>query len=173
MTLIVRQLTPDDEVAFFEGMKLWSEQDLTWYTFAWKPGMSYQEMLAILEDERLGRNLKPGRVAHAMLYGFLHGEIIGRVSIRHELNEFLIHRGGNIGYAVAEKYRGHGHATALMKEGMRYCKDLGLAEILVTCDDQNMPSWKIIEKFNARLENKVQDESDSKKIIRRYWVKLQ
>ncbi len=170
MTLIVRQLTLDDEAAFFEGMKLWSDDDLTWYTFAWKPGMSYQEMLAILEDERLGRNLKPGRVPHTMLYGFIHGKIIGRVSIRHELNDFLIQRGGNIGYAVAEKYRGSGNATLLMKEGMRYCKEnLGLKEILVTCDDENTPSWKIIEKFKARLENKIKDQD---KLIRRYWVTL-
>lgn len=170
MSLIVRQLTADDEAAFFEGMKPWSE-DITWYTFAWNPGMSYQQMLAILDDEKNGRNLQPGRVPHTMLYGFLDGKIIGRVSIRHELNDYLLHRGGNIGYAVTEGYRRQGYATVLMQEGIKYCKSLGLKEILVTCSDQNTPSWKVIEKFNARLENKVNDEEDNE-LIRRYWINL-
>lgn len=170
MSLIVRELTVNDEAAFFSGMKHWSEGDRTWYTFAWKPGMSYQEMLTLLTDERLGKNLAPQRVPHTMLYAFLEGQIIGRVSIRHSLNDFLLRRGGHIGYAVAESFRGRGYATQLMKAGMHYCKDvLGLSQILVTCDDQNTPSWKIIEKFNASLENKIDDEG---KVIRRYWVKL-
>lgn len=171
MSLVIRQLTPADESAFFEGMKLWSEKDLGWYTFSWKPGMPYQEMLTILEDECAGRNLAPGRVAHTMLYAFLDGKIIGRVSIRHELNDFLLRRGGHIGYSVAETYRRKGFATELMKAGMSYCKTLGLSKILVTCDDANEPSWKIIEKFNATLENKFIDEAENK-TIRRYWVNL-
>jgi len=171
MSLTVRQLTPNDETAFFEGMNLWSEEDRAWHTFSWKPGMSYSEMLTILEDEREGRNMAEGRVPHTMLYGFLDGKIIGRVSIRHELNDFLLRRGGHIGYAVADGYRGKGFATLLMLEGMKYCKSLGLSEILVTCDNANVPSWKIIEKFEARLENKIIDEKENKK-IRRYWVKL-
>lgn len=169
MSLIVRQLTANDETAFFEGMSLWSEEDRAWHTFSWKPGMTYAEMLTILDDEREGRNMAPGRVPHTMLYAFLDDKIIGRVSIRHELNDFLLRRGGHIGYAVAAGYRGKGYATVLMQEGMKYCKALGLSEILVTCDDENTASWKIIEKFDARLENKISDEN---KIVRRYWVKL-
>ncbi len=171
MSLVIRQLSPQDEAAFFEGMKLWSEKDLGWYTFSWKPEMSYQDMLKILEDECAGRNIAPGRVAHTMLYAFLNGKIIGRVSIRHELNDFLLRRGGNIGYSVAESYRRKGFATELMRAGMDYCKTLGLPKILVTCDDENVPSWKIIEKFDATLENKFIDETENK-TIRRYWVKL-
>lgn len=171
MSLIVRQLTPNDETAFFDGMKLWSEADRAWHTFSWKPRMSYAEMLTILEDEREGRNMAEGRVPHTMLYGFLDGQIIGRVSIRHELNDFLLRRGGHIGYAVADGYRGKGYATVLMQEGINYCKGLGLTEILITCDYANTASWKIIEKFDARLENKIIDEKENK-TIRRYWIKL-
>lgn len=171
MLLVIRQLSPQDEAAFFEGMKLWSEKDLGWYTFSWKPGMSYQDMLKILEDECAGRNMAPGRVAHTMLYAFLDGKIIGRVSIRHELNDFLLRRGGNIGYSVAESYRRKGFATELMRAGMDYCKTLGLSKILVTCDDENVPSWKIIEKFDATLENTFIDKTENK-TIRRYWIKL-
>ena len=171
MSLVIRQLSPQDEAAFFEGMKLWSEKDLGWYTFSWKPGMSYQDMLTILEDECVGRNIAAGRVPHTMLYAFLDGKIIGRVSIRHELNDFLLRRGGNIGYSVAESFRRKGFATELMRAGMDYCQTLGLSKILVTCDDENEASWRIIEKFDATLENKFIDETENK-TIRRYWLAL-
>ncbi len=52
----------------------------------------YEEMLAILEKESAGIDLQPGRVPHTMLYGFINGEIIDRVSVRHELNENLRRR---------------------------------------------------------------------------------
>ena len=171
MSLTLRNLTNDDEAAFFEGMKHWSEEDLDWYTFAWKPGMSYSEMMIILDKERRGVDLAPNRVPHTMLYAFVEGKIIGRLSIRHSLNEGLRRRGGHIGYAVAEPFRRSGHATEIVRQGLHYCRELGLSEIMITCADDNVPSWKIIEKFNGKLEDRVWDDVD-KEMIRRYWVHL-
>lgn len=65
-------------------------------------------MLTILRKEVAGIDLLPGRVSHTMLYGFLNGKIIGRVSVRHQLNEHLRKRGGHIGYAVAKNFRRKG-----------------------------------------------------------------
>lgn len=169
----IRLLNEGDEKAFFQGVKEWEGDDLSWFTFAWKPGMSYAEMLKILDDERFGKNLQPGRVPHTMLYGFVNGEIIGRVSIRHELNEYLMKRGGHVGYSVAARFRGNGYATKLMGRAIQFFRDeLKLQKILVTCKDDNVPSWKIIEKFGGILENKFVDESDQA-LVRRYWVSLE
>lgn len=164
-------LTEKDEEAFFEGLKEWEGQDITWYTFSWKPGMSYLQMLEILDKELRGVELAPGRVPHTMLYAFVDGKIVGRLSVRHELNEYLTRRGGHIGYAVAEKYRRKGYATEIVKQGLAYCRTLGLSKILVTCADSNLASWKIIEAFNGKLQDKPWDEED-KAIIRRYWIEL-
>jgi predicted acetyltransferase len=171
MALILRSLEDTDENAFFEGMKLWPADGLNWYTFAWKPGMTYQEMMTILEKERLGIDLAPGRVAHTMLYGFHERKIIGRLSVRHDLTEGLRKRGGHIGYSVAEPFRKSGFATEMVRQGLDYCRTLGLKSLLVTCADDNVPSWKIIEKFNGQLENRVWDETDQE-MIRRYWIAL-
>lgn len=171
MSLVLRELNENDEDAFFDGMKLWEGEDPHWYSFAWKDGMTFSEMLSILQKESKGIDLAPGRVPHSMLYGFLEGRIIGRVSIRHTLNDYLRKRGGHIGYAVAKPYRQQGHATEMVRQGIELCKKLGLDSIMVTCADDNVPSCKIIERFGGKLQDKDWDDKD-KEMIRRYWIQL-
>ena len=44
--------------------------------------------------------------------------------------------------------------------------------ILVTCDDDNIGSYKIIEANGGILENKVENEDAGEKFLtRRYWIK--
>jgi len=169
--VILRRLNENDESAFLEGAREWEGEDPHWYSFIWKPGDAFAPMFARLEDERAGRNLQPGRVPHTMLYGFVDGKIIGRVSVRHTLNENLRKRGGHIGYAVAPAYRGKGFATEMVRQALTFCKSLGLSSIMVTCADDNAPSWKVIEKFGGQLEDKVWDAEDEE-MIRRYWISL-
>ena len=133
--------------------------------------MKYSDMLEILHKKTARINLLPGRVPHSMLYGFLGNEIVGRVSIRHELNEKLRYRGGHIGYAVAPRFRRRGYAIAMVKQALDYCRELGLKEIMVTCGDENTASWKVIEYFQGRLQDKIWDDEDEE-MIRRYWISL-
>lgn len=172
LQLILRELTPEDEKAFLEGLQEWEGEKPHWYSFIWKPGMTFQEMLVILRNESKGIELAPGRVPHSMLYGFLDGKIIGRVSIRHTLNDYLRKRGGHIGYSVARKYRKQGYATEMVRQGLEFIQGLGVFSVLVTCADDNIPSWKIIERFGGKLEDRVWDDED-KVMIRRYWISLQ
>lgn len=169
--LILRQLTAEDESAFFEGLKEWPSDDLTWYTFAWKPGVTYSDMMNTLAKEHQGVDLPEGRVPATMLYGFVDGKIIGRVSIRHKLNDYLRHRGGHIGYAVAERYRGKGYATEMFRQSLPFCKQVGIQDLMITCADDNSASWKVIEKFGGKLADKIWDDED-KEMIRRYWITL-
>ncbi len=104
-----------------------------------------------------------------MLYAFVNGEIVGRLNVRHKLNDELLIRGGHIGYAVSPRYRKNGYATEIFRQGLMYCQNLGLQKILVTCSDLNIPSWKVIEKFAADLENRIPDV-ETHELIRRYWV---
>ena len=126
-------------------------------------------MLIQLKKEAAGIDLAPGYVPHSMLYGFADGKIIGRVSVRHTLNDYLRLRGGHIGYTVAKKYRKNGYATEMVRQAIIYCKKLGIEQIMVTCADENIPSWKIIEKFGGKLQDKIWDAED-KEMIRRYWI---
>lgn len=172
MNLVLRTLTIEDEKAFNEGLQLFSDMDKDWYTFVLKDGMSYAEMLKILDDNAKGINIPSNRVPDSMLYGFLDGVIVGRVSIRHQLNDYLFSEGGNIGYSVATSFRKKGIASEMLKQSLEYCKNvLKLKEVLITCDDENVGSYKVIEKCGGVLEAK-NVSNDGSKIKRRYWIKF-
>lgn len=172
MNIVLRELSLNDEKAFFEGLQLFSDMERSWYTSLYHEGMSYSEFFEIVENERLGINLKEGRVPATLLYAFCDGKIVGRSGIRHYLNEFLMNIGGHIGYAVATKYRQQGIATEILKQSLEYCKEkLKLDKVLVTCDDDNIGSYKVIEKNGGILEDKY-ISNDGQDIKRRYWIKL-
>jgi predicted acetyltransferase len=172
MSLILRELNENDEQAFLAGYEEYKSDRLDWYTFIWKPGMSHQEHLQKLKNQKQSETIPPGRVPGTMLYAFVNEKIVGRVSIRHELNDFLFKRGGHIGYSVSPFERKKGYATEMLKLTLVYCRtNLGLKKVLITCDDDNIPSWKIIEKCGGKLENKTADEKDGT-LFRRYWIDL-
>jgi predicted acetyltransferase len=171
MNMELRELNPNHEQAFLDGLMEWQGEDPHWYSFIWKEGMPFFEMLTILQKEAKGIDLSPGRVPHTMLYGFLNGVIIGRVSVRHTLNEYLRKRGGHIGYAIAPTFRRKGYATILTGQALDYCKNINIRNVMITCADDNEPSWKIIEHFSGKLEDKIWDDEDNE-MIRRYWISL-
>ena len=55
-----------------------------------------------------------------------------------------------------------------------YCKEaLNLNRVLITCDDDNMASIKVIENNGGVLENKVKNSlSRGNVITRRYWIHI-
>jgi len=97
------------------------------------------------------------------------GQIVGRVSIRHELNAYLAEVGEHIGYGVRPGFRRLGYATALMRQCLAVASSIGLERVLVTCDDDNVGSAKVIETCGGVLENLVAD-CDGSVPKRRYWV---
>lgn len=167
--LLVRELSDNDEAAFISAVQDWSGEDLSWLTFEWHPSMSHQEHLKILSDHRKGINIPSDFVPSTMLYGFVDQIIIGRVHVRHTLNDNLLKRGGHMGYAVSPRFRGQGYGLSLAKAGLLYLQShLKIEDVLITCDEKNIPSIKIIEALNAKLENTV---PDSKGVpTRRYWI---
>jgi predicted acetyltransferase len=131
--------------------------------------MSHAEHLQKLEDQKDKSKIAANRVPSTMLYGFMGDQIVGRFNIRHELNEFLLHRGGHVGYSVSPRFRRQGIATEMFRQGMIFCRDLGLTRLLITCTNENTPSWLTIEKFGGLLENKISDD-ESGEIVRQYWL---
>jgi predicted acetyltransferase len=138
----------------------------------YEDGMPFARYLALLEQRARGEQLPRGHVASTFLFGFDGPRIVGRVSIRHELNDFLLRVGGHIGYAVVPEFRRQGYATAMLRASVDIAhRRLGIARILVTCDDDNVGSIRTIEKNGGVLENVVTGP-DLAKPKRRYWIDL-
>lgn len=81
---------------------------------------------------------------------FLDDRFIGRISMRIGSN-FNSYYNGNIGYEIEEKFRGNNYAFRACKLVLPIAKAHGMNEIILTCDEDNIPSYKTIEKLGAEL----------------------
>ena len=101
-------------------------------------------------------------------------KFIGIIHIRISLTDSLLRYGGHIGYAINPKYWKLGYGTKILELGLDKARGLGIKDrVLITCDDDNIGSYKIIEKNGGVFENKIENESMGEKFLtRRYWIKL-
>ena len=136
------------------------------YLLGYSEGMPWTEYLEILGNESTGTNLKEGRVPATFLIAENDGNLVGRTSIRHELNDFLFNFGGHIGYGVRPSYRRQGFATEILRQSLALINGLGVTEVLVTCAEDNLGSIKVIESQGGILENSVNFEG----ILRRRYL---
>ena len=99
-------------------------------------------------------------------------KFIGVIHIRIRLTDKLLKYGGHIGYGVNPKYWRQGYGTQILKLGLEQYKNLIEEDnVLITCDDDNIGSYKIIEYNGGKLENKVENEDCGEKFLtRRYWI---
>jgi len=90
-------------------------------------------------------------VPQTVLWWAAGPEYLGRINIRHHLNEGLRMHGGNIGYEVRPGARGRGHATAMLAAALPLAAALGIAPALIDCDADNLASRRVIEKNGGVL----------------------
>ncbi|TIC82958.1 GNAT family N-acetyltransferase [Nocardioides sp. GY 10127] len=111
-----------------------------------------------------------GRVPADFLLLEVDGQVVGRVSVRYELNDWLARWGGHVGYGVRPAFRRRGHATTLLRGALDRLADAGVERALVTCDDDNVGSAAVIEGCGGVLEDVVPGPDDDPVDKRRYWV---
>ena len=95
--------------------------------------------------------------------------IVGMIDIRHYLNEYLTQVGGNIGYSVRKTERNKGYAKQMFKLALEKCKGLKIKKVLITCDEDNIASEKVILSANAKFEDIRSVDGENKK---RLWIDL-
>ena len=125
---------------------------------------SYLEQLQAHED---GVGLPPGWVRSALWGAFVDGQLVGRTSIRFELNDHLRAVGGNIGYAVRPAHRRCGYATDILRLSLAQLAQRNIGTALVTCREDNLASARTIEANGGVLENIIEASDGPTK---RYWV---
>ena len=96
--------------------------------------------------------------------------IVGMIDIRHYLNEYLTQVGGHIGYGVRKTERNKGYAKQMLKLALEKCKELKIKKVLITCDEDNIASEKVILSANAKLEDIRNVDGENKK---RFWIDLE
>ena len=132
-----------------------------------------KDIVQMFMDNRDSSKLPENYVPSYDYFAVDNQKFIGIIHIRIQLTERLLRYGGHIGYAINPKYWRQGYGTELLRIGLIKAKDLIEEDkILITCDDDNIGSSKIIEKNGGVIENKVENEDSGEHFItRRYWIK--
>ena len=167
--MLLRLPRPDEEDEFLRAHRA-TTPDVPNFLHYHTEGLSLARYLAVLDERARGVNLPPGHVPSTFLFAFEGDRIVGRVSIRHRLNAYLLRIGGHIGYAVVPEFRRRGYATAMLRLALDFARDtVGLDRVLVTCDDDNIGSIRTIEKNGGVLEDVILADGLAKP-KRRYWI---
>jgi predicted acetyltransferase len=166
--LLLRAPAPEDEAVVTQAQLELAADD---FEFVFRdPDEPWADYLADVERQRVGVDLAPDRVPATFLLAVVDGEIVGRVSIRHALNDRLSVIGGHIGYGVRPAYRRRGHATEILRQSLAIARGLGLDRVLLTCDDSNDASARTIESCGGVLDGVVTPEDHPP--VRHYWIAL-
>jgi predicted acetyltransferase len=166
--LELRLPRPSEEAEFLRAHRA-TTPDVPNFLHYYEEGMPFARYLETLEQHARGEHIPPGHVPSTFLFAFDGPSIVGRGSIRHELNDFLLLVGGHIGYTVVPEFRRRGYATEILRQLLTIARErLGLARVLVTCDEDNVGSIRTIEKNGGVLENVVTGLDGTPK--RRYWI---
>lgn len=132
--------------------------------------MPFGQYLDALADQERGINVTPNHVPSTVFFAYVGTRIVGRVSIRHTLNQFLERVGGHVGYVVVPEFRRRGYATRILSQALGIARDkLGIQRVLLTCDDDNVGSIRTIEKNGGVLEDVITGPG-LEKPKRRYWI---
>jgi predicted acetyltransferase len=168
VALRLRLLREDDETAVLAAQRELADDSFVFALF-YEPGMRWRDYLDLLERQRAGApDLPPPMLAATFLVAEVDGELVGRSSIRHELNDFLRHEGGHIGFAVRPAHRRRGYATEILRQSLLVARSAGIDRVLVTCEADNAGSAAVIERCGGELENVVVNSAG--RPMRRYWI---
>ena len=88
------------------------------------------------------------------------GEKMGTCDLRIGHNE-SVYYGGNIGYRIAEPYRGHHYAGKACRLLFELAKRHGMDYLIITCNPDNWPSRKTCEYAGGRLIEIVELPEDN------------
>jgi predicted acetyltransferase len=134
-------------------------------------GMIFEDLIARLEVTKDPANVPPGELPYEDFWLMEGDQWIGKLTLRTTINAKYLHAGGHIGYEIRPSKRRQGYGTILLRMGLELAREHGLHRVLLTCDETNLGSRKIIEKNGGQLENSVEVEGQ---IVRkmRYWISL-
>ncbi|HYE83899.1 MAG TPA: GNAT family N-acetyltransferase [Clostridia bacterium] len=131
-------------------------------------GISSEEFPAFLkenDDHSNGINLPTGYVPQTIYWLYVDSKPVGIGKLRHFLNDALRKHGGHIGYCIRPTERGKGYGTVILRELLKKARGISVDNALLSCDEGNIASRRVIEENGGVLEEINEGEC-------RYWIKL-
>lgn len=122
-------------------------------------------------DREFNEGYDDGKVHMEHLWLVDGDTYIGTALLRHQLNDFLLNIGGHIAYEIRPTERRKGYGMEILRLTLLEAKKIGLEKVLLTCDEDNIASKKIIEAHGGVEEDSFFEEGMRVKKLR-YWIEL-
>jgi len=169
--LEIRELSSADEQQAIDAHQAMLADDFEFLP-TWSRNEQWEDYVYRMNAGRRGEHIPEGWVRSALFAAFDEaGELVGRVSVRYELNDSLVQNGGHIGYGVLPEHRRRGIAMALCQFGLAELAQAVVPRALLTCDSTNTGSKKTIENCGGALDPEFPVlEVDGGPDSLRYWI---
>ena len=116
------------------------------------PFDDFQALVSRLDNYSRGVELPKGIVPNSTFWLLEHGEIVGVSNLRHTLTEKLQREGGHIGFGVRPTSQGRGIGKELLKRTLEEARNMGITEILIVCQKENIASARVISANGGVLD---------------------
>ena len=97
--------------------------------------------------------------------------IVGTINIRWNLNEVMLRFGGHIGYGIRPTERRKGYNKINLYLGMLEAKKVGLENVMLDCDVNNLGSDRTLKALGGKLERTEIDPLDGI-LTNVYWFNV-
>ena len=166
--LILRPVRTSDEDVVRAAHTAMTAEDFG-FALGLRDGMAFGAWVEALADDGAGLDFAPHVwVPSTFLLAEVDGEVVGRTSVRHRLNDWLAVEGGHIGYGVLAAHRRRGYATEMLRQSLVVAREHGVDRVLVTCDDDNVGSAAVIERCGGLRDTEL-PLTPGPPPKRRYW----
>lgn len=136
------------------------------------PHSDFSAFLSRLAANSRGEGLPPGFVPHSTFWLVFEGTtVVGVSNLRHYLTESLRRDGGSIGYGIRPSARGLGYGGELLRQTIMRAAEMGMTEVLLTCDKANRRSASVIARNGGVLESE-ESLSDHGDVVQRYRISI-
>ncbi|MBE6752992.1 MAG: GNAT family N-acetyltransferase [Ruminococcaceae bacterium] len=96
--------------------------------------------------------------------------IVGIIDLRHHIDHPILGTwGGHCGYSVRPSERRKGYATEMLRLNLLKAKERGIPKLLVTCNDWNTPSEKVILANGGVFESTIDVDG---RAVKRFWIEV-
>ena len=110
---------------------------------------SFSEWLDYVSKNNNPLTVSSDWVVTTTLIALLDDDVVGIISLRHELNDFL-RDFGHIGYSVRPSYRRRGIATFMLSKVLEYARNIGMNCIQLSSHRDNVASTRTIRKNGGK-----------------------
>ncbi|MFP5308392.1 MAG: GNAT family N-acetyltransferase [Actinomycetes bacterium] len=167
--LTLRPLRPADEPAARRAHEEMAAEGFD-FLLGWDGVSTFDDYLDQLDRQERGEGLESWQVPASFRVADVDGDIVGRVHLRHRLNDRLRQEGGHVGFGVLEAHRRRGFARRILQLACQELAALDVDRVLVTCADDNLASRRVIERSGGQLDDLVPRHGGGS--TRRYWIVL-